>query len=123
EVILASNSSVFSYSNVITVMPETPVQPGVISPGSIVIQQGTNPGTFTTTVATGGSMCGGTNYTYTWQASYDNITWTNVGTGLSYSPGTVLARTFLRVLSFCGPIAGISNTAPIRFNQLNPGLI
>jgi RHS repeat-associated protein len=111
-----------NYSNAIMVQPVTPVVPGAIAPYVKVIQPGTVPGVFTAAAATGGSMCGG-NYTYTWQTSTDNINWTTVGSGLSYNCGTVSQKTFIRLLAYCGPLAGVSNSAVVRFYQLDGGQI
>ncbi|MEP6747510.1 MAG: DUF6443 domain-containing protein [Bacteroidota bacterium] len=117
-----------NYTSSISVTPVAQPQAGSISPAYVPLNAGSNAGTFTATAATGGTMCGG-NYTYTWQTSADNLNWTNAGSGLSFSPGIISVRTYIRQLAFCGPIAGISNTAvvdpyqPLIGGLISPGFI
>jgi|GEM_PF-1171043 len=101
------------------------LQPGILSPSYVLVASGASPGTFTATAVSGGTMCGG-NYTYTWQTSPDNATWTNAGSGLTYTAGAITAKTYIRVLGFCGPMAGVSNTAvadvysPLQGGTISP---
>ncbi|HXB36050.1 MAG TPA: DUF6443 domain-containing protein [Puia sp.] len=109
-------------SQVIDVQPEPPVTAGAITPASVSIAYDGNPGTFTASPGTGGTMCGG-NYTYTWQSSTDGINWTTVGSGATYAPGAVLQTTWLRVIDYCGPMGAFATAAIYLYSALQPGTI
>jgi len=69
---------------------------------------GSSASTLTGTSASGAS---GGPYTYQWQRSTDNATWTNIGnaTGMTYAPGTLYATTYYRILAtdvLCGSSIG-----------------
>ena len=70
------------YSNPATVNVYPQLNPGTISPLSIVIPPGTSPGQLTGSNPTGGNGA----YGYTWYAAPDNSTWQQVGNSISYTP-------------------------------------
>jgi len=85
-------------------IPQVAPTPGAISPSIKTITNNTSPGTLTAAAATGGS-CGGA-YTYTWQSSIDNITWTNISgsSGLTFTPGNLTTTTYYRQKIQCGSL-------------------
>jgi RHS repeat-associated protein len=123
--VAGANNDYSIYSNPLPFIPSTPVNGSVISPQSITINLNTTPtAPFTVqTLANGGSMCGGSYY-YTWQTSSDNVNWTTVGSGSSYTPGNITAKTYVRQLAQCGPMIGISNVAIVNvYLPLDAGMI
>lgn len=78
------------------------VIPGVLSPATITIPSGSDPGVFTSTPASGGACSG--SFSYQWQTSTNPyINWTNISgiTGLTYRPGTLSSTLYYRVLVVC----------------------
>jgi RHS repeat-associated protein len=89
------------YSDVAVVNVIPVLKAGTIHPASATVLPGTSPGTLTADAATG-DVCAG-NYTYQWQTSTDNNSWTNVpSTSLSYTPGNLSATTYFRIQVTCG---------------------
>ena len=83
--------------------------PGPPTPGSIGATQtvcaGTTPAPLTSTAAAG---AGTGQFTYQWQSSPDNTTWTDIGgaTGPGFAPGALTVTTYFRRLvssGFCAP--------------------
>jgi RHS repeat-associated protein len=108
----------------IDVEAEPPVTAGGITPTYISLFESGYPGTFTATAGSGGSMCGSPpNYTYTWQTSTDGINWTTVGSGLTYTPGDLIQTTYIRILDYCGPVAGVANAVVYVYGHLSGGTI
>jgi RHS repeat-associated protein len=101
EVVTNSNGATVTSSPIsITVNPQ--VIPGIVSPATITIPSGGNPGVFTMTPASGGTCSG--SFTYQWQSSNNPyINWTNISgaTTLTYSPGTLSSAIYYRVLVAC----------------------
>jgi len=92
-------------SAVVTVRPDI-VASTVSSEQTICY--GSSAETLTATSASGAS---GGPYTYQWQRSTDNATWTNIGlaTGMTYAPGTLYVTTYYRILAtdvLCGSSIG-----------------
>ncbi|WP_158559413.1 DUF6443 domain-containing protein [Deminuibacter soli] len=90
------------HSKTITVTVNPRLKNVVISPGLLNAYVGQQPGTFTTNTPTGGN---GT-YTYQWQVSANNTSWTNVSgaTAKNYSPAipTAAGVLYYRVLVSSG---------------------
>jgi RHS repeat-associated protein len=123
--VAGTNTDYSTYSNPLPFIPSAPVNGSVISPQNITIEPNTAPATpFTIqTPASGGSMCSGS-YNYTWQTSPDNVNWTTVGSGSSYTPGSIAAKTYVRQLAQCGSMIGISNVAVVNlYLPLDAGMI
>jgi gliding motility-associated-like protein len=87
----------------------TIVVPGPPTPGSIGSDQtlcaGATPAPLTSTAA---ASAGIGQYTYQWQSSPDNVTWTDIGgaNAPGYAPGALSVTTYFRRLvtsGFCGP--------------------
>ncbi len=100
EVISTSNgATVTTAPVVVTVNPQ--VFAGIITPSNITLASGTSPGSLTCTPASGGG-CGGS-FTYQWQSSPDNVTWTNISgaTTLNYSPGNMTSGLYFHVTVTC----------------------
>lgn len=111
------------YSNIITVTVNPNLTPGAVgSPQSICYN--TTPSTLTqTTAPTGGT---GT-YTYQWQQSADNSTFTNIGsaTSSSYSPGQLTSTTYFRrnvTSGTCGTVSSASVKITV-YADLTPGAV
>ena len=51
-----------------------------------------------------GTVSGGTVYTYQWQSSTNNVTWTPISgaTGINYSPGALTANTYYQLVATSG---------------------
>jgi RHS repeat-associated protein len=101
EVISTSNgATVTTAPVVVNVNPQ--VFAGIITPSNITVASGTSPGILTATPASGGG-CGGS-FTYQWQSSPDNVTWTNISgaTTLNYSPGNMTSGLYYHVTVTCG---------------------
>jgi RHS repeat-associated protein len=118
----ASSNGVSVNSSVATVTVYPQLAAGTISPASQSINYNTAAATLTGTAATGGN---GT-YTYQWQSSPDNSTWTNVAgaTGLSYTPGTLTATTYFRRTATSNGVSITGATATVTvYAQLAAGTI
>jgi RHS repeat-associated protein len=78
-----------------------------ITPASITINYSTSPGLLTNTRAGGNST-----YTYQWQSSPNNSTWTNISgaTAQNYTPGNLTATTYYHVITTSNGVAITSNT-------------
>jgi len=93
QLVTTNNSvSVTSATATVTVYPQVA---GSISPASQAIAINTNPGSLLCTPSGGNST-----YTYQWQSSADNVTFTNISgaTAATYVPGVLSATTYYRVL-------------------------
>jgi hypothetical protein len=68
--------------------------PGTISPYTTVVSSGSAP-TFTNTAANGGTSV---SYSYQWQQSFDEVSWTNCSGGntQNYSPSALTRTTYFR---------------------------
>jgi RHS repeat-associated protein len=93
-----------------------PLKAGAIEPGAITVAAGTNPGQLSVTAASGGSC--GMSYSYTWQSSPDNATWTTVGTGPTYKPGTISSNTYYQVVVGCNGQSAPTGSAAITVGTL-----
>ncbi len=110
-----------SASVLITVYGE--LTPGIVGPAQSICYN-TAPATLTQTTA----PSGGTGvYTYQWQSSPDNVTWTNISgaTGSSYSPGVLTSSIYFRrnvTSGTCGSVDGIPVLITV-YADLAPGSI
>jgi RHS repeat-associated protein len=129
---IVTDGTKISYSNFLQLIPSSALIPGIVTPAYIIINPGTGTSTnFTSTVGSGGSMCGPGVYTYNWETSSDNVTWTLVGaSGLNYTPsGTFSVKTYVRLKVQCGPMIAFTNTAIIdiykslKGGSISPGMI
>jgi len=112
RVMVSSNgASVLTTPVTVTVGPQ--LTAGVIMPSQVTIGAGSSPGMLTSQPAAGGS-CGG-NYTYQWQSSPDNSTWTAItgATALTYNPGNLSGDVYYRMQASCGSVNAWSNSAHI----------
>jgi RHS repeat-associated protein len=112
--------SVTSGTATVTVFPQ--LVSGTVSPASQAINYNTAAATLTGTAATGGN---GT-YTYQWQSSPNNSTWTNVAgaTSLSYAPGARTATTYFHLVSTSNGISVSSGSATVTvYPQLVSGTV
>ena len=98
----------------VAVTVNSAVTPGTIS-GSQTVCPGTSPAPFTSTAGASG---GGTStYTYQWESSPDNVTWTAIAgaTSATYAPGPVTAVTYYRrqaTAAACGTVT--SNVVAVQ---------
>lgn len=90
------------YSNTATVFVTAPLTAGVLSPATQNITTGTQPSTITGSVPTGGSCAGA--YTYSWESSPNNTTFTGISGAVSdsYTPPVLTATTYYRRKVTCG---------------------
>ncbi|WP_315817189.1 hypothetical protein [Paraflavitalea speifideaquila] len=104
-------------SNVVTVTVYGQLIAGSLQPGSKTITAGTSPGSLGGATATGGNG----SYTWQWQTSLDNSSWTNIGgaTTQNYTPGNLSTATWYRrqvssngLTAFSEPLL-ISMTQPV----------
>lgn len=102
-----------AYSNVVVVNIYPAFTPGNINQGNMTITYNTAPGTFTGSQPTGGN-CGGS-YTYQWQESVNNSTFTDLGgaTSLTYSPGNLTQTKYYRIKETCGSTVVYTNSIQI----------
>jgi RHS repeat-associated protein len=109
-----NGSSVYSNTSIITVYPQ--LVAGTISADVLSILTGASPGELTGTTSEGGDG----NYTYAWQNSADNITWTDIGTDINYLPPTLTATTYYRRVTTSNGITANSNVLMIEVHSLQP---
>jgi hypothetical protein len=121
-----TNSNNTGYSNVASVIlnPPTPIQRvsgGAITPASQNINYNTNPVSLSSTGVTGGTYT----YTFQWQSSADNSTWSNISCGAtSYSPTSLTTTTYYRVAVASNGDTAYSSSAVVNvYPQLIPGAI
>ena len=118
---VTSNSvTIYGSSATVSVYPQ--LAAGTVTPSTQTINYNTTPAALSSAAATGGS---GT-YTYQWQSSADNSTWTNItgATAPSYSPATLTATTYYRLTVASNGLTVNSNTATIAvYPQLVPGTV
>jgi RHS repeat-associated protein len=101
----------------VTVAVSLPLAVGTITPSSLSIASGSDPGPLTVTPAKDGSC--GLSYNYAWQTSTDEKTWTTVSSGLKYDPGALSATTYLQVVVSCNGQADTSNMAQITVGTVS----
>ena len=109
---------------IVTVRPA--LIPPVVSSNQTICYNGT-PATLNATAATGGS---GPGYTYQWQSSPNDLTWTDVtgANSLSYSPSALLINTYYRVVASdngtpaCNPVNSNSVLITVQ-SQVTAGSI
>ncbi|MGC4038698.1 MAG: DUF6443 domain-containing protein [Chitinophagaceae bacterium] len=106
--VVCGSETVYAGPVTITVAPQ--LVAGTIGGGSSPISYNTSPGYFTVSGITGGN-CGGA-YTYQWQQSSDNVTFTNVSgaTASNFNPGNLTAITYYRLVINCGLESVTTNT-------------
>jgi RHS repeat-associated protein len=122
-----------SNSSFLQVIPQTPLTNGILSPAYSIVRAGssTSSTTIAATASSGGTMCSPGNYSWAFQTSTDNITWTTIGSGTGsglqnlFMPGTaVTKKTYVRQTVNCGPLTGLSNVVVIDvYNPLDAGKI
>lgn len=106
EVVTTSNgANVVSAPVWVNVYP--PLQAGTISSSSgTTLNYGTDPGDLLSSPASGGNGI----YSYQWQSSPDNATWTNTGSGnMSYDPGAIYNNTYFRLIVTSNGVSVNSN--------------
>ena len=86
--------SAYSATGTVTVLPQ--LVAGAITPASQSIIYNTAPASISMSAASGGNG----SYTYKWQSSPNQTSWTNVGgaTSTSYSPPALIASTYYRIM-------------------------
>jgi RHS repeat-associated protein len=96
-----------AYSNVLMVTVNPQLIPGTITPGSMIVSAGANPGTLTANPASGGNCI---TFSYQWQQSTDGSTFADISgaTGLNYSPGNLSASTYYRRKVTCNADVGFT---------------
>jgi len=124
EVLVTSNGDdAYSNSTFIDVLPQ--LTGGTVSPATQAINYKTVPAAIAfNDDATGGF--GKTSYTYQWQSSPDNGTWTNISgqTDKSYFPPALTATTYYRVTVSSNGASAYSSPAVVNvYPQLQAGTL
>jgi len=111
RMVTETNTSNTAYSDVATIIVYPALSAGTISPSSATINYNTSPGALSGTTPTGGNST----YTYQWQSSPDNSTWTNVSSATSqnYTPGNLTATTYYRRQVTSNGVTASTNTSTI----------
>ncbi|HVM86674.1 MAG TPA: RHS repeat-associated core domain-containing protein [Puia sp.] len=105
-----TTTSTVGYTSSVTVI----VYPQIVCsiyPSMQAIASGTAP-VGLTSVTTGGNG----SYTYQWQSSTNNSSWSNVATTANYSPGTLTSTTYYRLIVTSNSAKDTSNTAIVAIN-------
>jgi hypothetical protein len=110
--VMSYTESAYSASAVVNVYPQ--LQPGSLTPTTQTITSG-SPATISLSGTSGGSGA----YTYQWQSSYDNSSWTNVGgqTGTTYSPPLVSPGLYYRVAVTSNGVTAYTNSVNVMVNE------
>jgi RHS repeat-associated protein len=114
-------SGTINYSNVATVSVYTPVVGGSITPATQTINYLAIVAPLSSTGVSGGIN----GYTYQWQSSPDNSTWSYAaGTSSTFTPTGLTSKTYFRVaVSSAGSTAYSSSAVVNVYPQLLPGII
>lgn len=106
-----SNNTGYSTVASVILNPPNPILAvggGSIAPSTQSINYGTNAATLSSTGVTGGTYT----YTYQWQGSLDNATWSNVAcNATSYTPTALTSSTYFRVAVTSNGNTGYSSSA------------
>ncbi len=103
----------FAYSNTVLITVTTAtLSGGTISIGTSSVSPGSSPGTFTSSAAASG---GTGSYSYQWQQSADNSTWTTISgqTAANYTVPGLTTTTYYRRMVTSGSYTAYSNTVTI----------
>jgi RHS repeat-associated protein len=105
------------YSNIISIVVSAQLAAGTITPTSYSIPFNSSPQSFTSYSATGGNCSG--SYSYQWQQSTDNVTFTNISgaTSLTYSAGNLIVTTYYRMKVTCGTETAYSPVTTISLGS------
>jgi RHS repeat-associated protein len=121
-----TTTSKTGYSDVASVMlnPPSPILPvggGSITPASQNINYNSNAALLNNTGVTGGTYT----YSFQWQSSPDNITWTNIPCGATrFTPTGLTTTTYYRVAVTSNGVTAYSSSALVNvYPQLIPGAI
>ncbi|WP_315821863.1 hypothetical protein [Paraflavitalea speifideaquila] len=118
--VTSNGVTVNSNTVAVTVYPQ--LVAGTLSPAALSINYNTSPGLLSGTAATGGNG----SYTYQWQSSPDNTTYTNIGgaTAQNYTPGNLIANTWYRRTVTSNGVTVNSNTVAVTvYPQLVAGSV
>ena len=119
-VVTSGSSTAYSDTAVVNIYPQ--LQPGSVTPSSQTINYNTNASTLTSSGVSGGN---GT-YSYQWQSSPDNSTWTPVSgaTSASYTPTNLTSTTYYQVTVTSNnlPLTSVSAVVTV-YPQLQAGAI
>jgi RHS repeat-associated protein len=121
QFVTETNSSQTAYTATATVFVYPVLVPGSVSPSPQTINYNTAPSTMSLSGVSGGT---GT-WTYQWQSSPDNATWTAIAyaTGVSYTPAPVSTLTYYNVAVTSGYTLN-SSSATVNVNpEVFPGTI
>ncbi|WP_158800590.1 DUF6443 domain-containing protein [Pedobacter sp. L105] len=120
--LISMSNGVSVTSNVATVGIYPPLLMSTITPSLQNINPNTSGTTLTAAATTGGNGV----YTYQWQSSPDQATWSNIAgaTGLSYTPGVQNATLYYHVVAQSNGLTATSYTATINvYNNVISGAI
>ena len=110
---MVTSGSYTAYSNTVLITVTTAtLSGGTISIGTTSVSSGSSPGSFTSSAAASG---GTGSYSYQWQQSADNSTWTTISgqTAATYTVPALTATTYYRRMVTSGSYTAYSNTVVI----------
>jgi len=110
------------YTGVATITVPPRLLAGFITPSDQTVAANTGPGLLTVAGVSGGSCSG--NYTYQWQSSGNNVSWTPISgaTGSSYNPGYLTSTTYYRVQVSCSPQTAFTDAITVNVGAVNTNL-
>ena len=114
RMVTETNSGSIAYSNAATVFVFAQLTGGSVSAAATNIGYETSPGLFSSTATAGGGNCSG-GYSYKWQQSTDNVTFTdmNLYVATTFTPPALTTNTWYRRKVTCGSETAYSNTLAI----------
>lgn len=118
---MVTSNGITRYSSVAVVYVYPVLQAGAITPGAATINYNTVPAQLTANPAGGNGI-----YTYQWQVSSNNTSWSNISgaTAKTYSPGNLTATTYYRVIVTSNGVTVNSNSTAITvLGLLNAGTV
>jgi len=111
----ATNSFGTSAASVLTVQVTglPPVLTCSVAPASQTITYNKVPATLR------GTVSGGATYTYQWQSSTNDVTWTTISgaTGINYTPPALTGTTYYQLVTTSSGVSAASNPATVLINQ------
>ncbi len=109
-----SSGGFTAYSNTVVIAIGTALSGGSISIGTTSVFSGSSPGTFNSVAASGGTGF----YSYQWQQSADNATWSNISgaTRETYTVPAIYPATYFRRMVTSGVVTEYSNTVLITIS-------
>jgi len=109
-IVASAGDTIYSPIAVVNVVPR--LTAGVISPSTMTLPAGGDPGQLSSSAAIGGN-CVPSAYQYLWQSSTNNVAFSDIGgaSDLTFSPGVINASIYYRIRVACGSDTSYSRSA------------